>query len=74
MEDRAEVSVAQLSRRTRVTAQSLSPILHRLEYQGWAESRAIQTNPASRRVMRFYKLTAKGRREGRKHLAEATTP
>jgi len=40
---------------------SLYPLLHRLEKQGWIEG--VWVEKAEQRRRRYYKLTAKGRRE-----------
>ena len=40
---------------------SLYPLLYRLETKGWVEGRWVEK--ANERRRRFYKLTAKGRRE-----------
>lgn len=62
---------AEIARATGVTSGTLYPLLQRLESAGWlgSEWEDIDPREAGRPRMRFYKLTAVGRRQAQEKLA-----
>ena len=72
MAPRAEHSGADISKRTKVGAGTLYPLLARLETAGWLTSEWENLDPkeAGRPRKRFYRITAVGQNKGRAALED----
>jgi PadR family transcriptional regulator, regulatory protein PadR len=70
----AELSGAEIAKKTNLRSGTLYPILFRLEQAGWFESRWEDGDPSElgRPRRRFYRLTALGEREARAAYREVT--
>jgi PadR family transcriptional regulator len=70
----AELSGAEIAKKTNLRSGTLYPILFRLERTGWFESQWEDGDPSElgRPRRRFYRLTALGEREARAAYRELT--
>jgi len=70
----AELSGAEIGKRTKLASGTLYPILFRLEGVGWLQSRWEAGNPAvlGRPRRRFYRVTAEGEKNVQEVVRELT--